>query len=172
MTSFIARKLLLAVAATCLTAIPSFAQNAGGPYIEHVDLKINEPVLVADTTLTPGNYEMLLLAHSDFRVVQIYNLDTHKPVATIDANHTHMIPNRTAGQQLEYWETPAGSPAALRAWFWPGDHNGVEFPYPAKFEAALAQAKVEALNASRRKTATPQTNGAAGQSAGESATGR
>ncbi len=84
---------------------------------------------------------MLLLAHSDYRVVQIYNLDTHKPVATIDGNHTHMIPNRTAAQQLEYWETPAGSPAALRAWFWPGDHNGVEFPYPAKFEAELAQAK-------------------------------
>lgn len=168
MKSFYSRIFALAVAVTCFAITAVFAQ---GPFLETTKLKVNEPVLVADTTLQPGNYELRLLAHSGYRTVQIYNLDTHQAAATIDAIHEHMIPNRTAPQQLQYWETPAGSPPALRSWFWPGDHNGVEFPYPEKFEAALAHAKAQALNASRGKATTPRVNGPAHQ-APESAQGR
>ena len=37
-----------------------------------------------------------------------------------------------------FWETPAGEPRALRAWFYPGDNFGQEFPYKPKM---IAQAK-------------------------------
>jgi len=31
---------------------------------------------------------------------------------------------------LTYWESPAGQPRPIRAWFWPGDNFGQEFAYP------------------------------------------
>jgi hypothetical protein len=31
---------------------------------------------------------------------------------------------------FRFWETPAGKPKAIRAWFYPGDNFGQEFAYP------------------------------------------
>src|SRR5436305_3552807 len=42
--------------------------------------------------------------------------------------------------QCAFWETPAGVPKAVRAWFYPGDNFGQEFPYPKKLVAQLASA--------------------------------
>jgi outer membrane biosynthesis protein TonB len=36
------------------------------------------------------------------------------------------------------WETPAGQPAALRAWFYPGDNFGQEFAYSKEKWAQMA----------------------------------
>lgn len=38
-----------------------------------------------------------------------------------------------------FWETPAGQPKALRAWFYPGDNFGQEFQYPEEELQRLAQ---------------------------------
>jgi LPXTG-motif cell wall-anchored protein len=37
-----------------------------------------------------------------------------------------------------FWEVPAGQPAALRAWFYPGDNFGQEFAYPKQKAAEIA----------------------------------
>src|SRR5436305_6788581 len=42
--------------------------------------------------------------------------------------------------QCAFWETPAGVPKAVRAWFYPGDNFGQEFAYPKKLVAQLASA--------------------------------
>src|SRR6185437_374088 len=40
-----------------------------------------------------------------------------------------------------FWETPAGVPKAVHAWFYPGDNYGQAFAYPKKLVAQLASAR-------------------------------
>ncbi len=105
-------------------------------------LTINEPIQVRDTMLQPGQYVFKLVdSSSDRHIVQIFNGDQTHLIDTILA-----IPNyrlNPEGRQFAFYETPAGSAKALRAWFYPGDNFGQEFPYPkhlAMMEPAAALA--------------------------------
>jgi hypothetical protein len=73
-----------------------------------------------------------------FKLVESSN-DRHIVIIKNDReNHTYAtifaVPNykvRQSGKTvLSFWETPAGQPKALRAWFYPGDSFGQEFLYP------------------------------------------
>lgn len=101
---------------------------------------INEPVIAGNKVLNPGTYVWKLLnSPSDRHIVQIFDKDQRHVEATILA-----IPNerlQPAGDtQFTFWETPAGVPKAVRAWFYPGDMTGQEFAYPKKLVAQLASA--------------------------------
>jgi outer membrane biosynthesis protein TonB len=71
-------------------------------------------------------------------------------VQIFDKDQTHLeetilaIPNYrlqpTGNTRFAFWETPAGVPKAVRAWFYPGDNFGQEFTYPKKLVAQLASA--------------------------------
>jgi LPXTG-motif cell wall-anchored protein len=93
-------------------------------------LTINQPMQVRDTVLEPGQYVFKLLnSDSDRHIVQIFNGDQSHLIDTVLA-----IPNYrlqvTGHSRFVMWETPSGSVNALRAWFYPGDNFGQEFPYP------------------------------------------
>jgi hypothetical protein len=97
-------------------------------------LTVNQPIQVEDTLLQPGKYVFKLLdSQSDRHVVQIFNADQSQIINTVLA-----IPKQrmepTGDSQFSFWETPAGSAKALRAWFYPGDTIGNEFPYPAHLQ--------------------------------------
>jgi hypothetical protein len=104
-------------------------------------ITIDEPMQLPTTTLQPGTYVIRLLAGSfaDRHTVQFFDKDEKHIITTIEA-----IPNerlRPAGKSVfAFWETPAGQPKALRAWFYPGDNFGQEFAYP-KDEAARISAR-------------------------------
>ena len=51
-----------------------------------------------------------------------------------------IVTKPTGKSTFQFWETPAGQPKAMRAWFYPGDNFGQEFAYPKT--AAVAIAKV------------------------------
>jgi hypothetical protein len=70
-------------------------------------------------------------------IVQIFNEDQTKLEATILAFNNYRL-EPTEKTVLQYWETPAGSPPALRAWFFPGDNYGQEFAYPKEMAETLA----------------------------------
>jgi LPXTG-motif cell wall-anchored protein len=103
-------------------------------------ITIDEPMQLPTTTLQPGTYVIRLLATSaaDRHTVQFFDKDEKRIITTIEA-----IPNervRPTGKSVfAFWETPAGQPKALRAWFYPGDNFGQEFAYP-KDEAARISA--------------------------------
>ncbi len=104
-------------------------------------ITIDEPMQLPTTTLQPGTYVIRLLATSaaDRHTVQFFDKDQKHLITTIEA-----IPNervRPTGKSVfAFWETPAGQPKALRAWFYPGDNFGQEFAYP-KDEAARISAR-------------------------------
>src|SRR5436309_2429610 len=106
---------------------------------KHTFLTFSGPVQVPGATLPAGTY-MFKLAdlQSNRHVVQIFDKDGKKIYATILA-----IPD----QRLEpsdkpvvmFAETPAGTPAAVKAWFYPGDTIGDEFVYPRREAIRIAQ---------------------------------
>ncbi len=104
-------------------------------------ITIDEPMQLPTTTLQPGTYVIRLLPTSsaDRHTVQFFDKDQKHLITTIEA-----IPNervRPTGKSVfAFWETPAGQPKALRAWFYPGDNFGQEFAYP-KDEAARISAR-------------------------------
>lgn len=129
------RKILLFTAAVCMAVCPLSA----GPWDKLTKLDIKETILVPGKQLPPGKYVMKLMeSQSNRHIVMIYNEDQSKLEATILA-----IPNNrlqpTGDTVLKYWETPAGVPPALRAWFYPGDNFGQEFAYPKAMAAELSR---------------------------------
>lgn len=93
-------------------------------------LTVNQPIQIVDTYLDPGTYVLKLdRSPSDRHIVRIYNADENHLYNTVFAIPNYRL-RPTGNSQFTFWETPAGSARALRAWFWPGDNFGQEFPYP------------------------------------------
>jgi hypothetical protein len=93
-------------------------------------LTVNEAVQVPGAILQPGTYVMKLLdSLSDRHIVCIMNEKQNEVITTVLAipNYRLKLTDKT---QFLFWETPAGNPRALRAWFYPGDNFGQEFAYP------------------------------------------
>lgn len=104
-------------------------------------LTVNQPIQVRDRLLEPGKYVFKLLdSNSDRHIIQIFNADQSHIVDTIMAIPNYRL-QPTGDSRFAFWETPNGSARALRAWFYPGDNFGQEFPYPkhlAVLETAAA----------------------------------
>jgi hypothetical protein len=91
---------------------------------------ITEPLEVPGAVLQPGKYVFKLVESSNDRhIVIIKNQRENHTYATIFAVPNYKV-RRTGKTVLSFWETPAGQPKALRAWFYPGDNYGQEFLYP------------------------------------------
>jgi hypothetical protein len=93
-------------------------------------ITISEPLQIPGATLTPGKYVFKLMDSSSNRhIVLVCSEDETKVINTILA-----VPNQrlqpTGKSEFGFWEMPAGSTAALRSWFYPGDNAGQEFAYP------------------------------------------
>lgn len=101
---------------------------------------VNEPIIAGNKVLDPGTYVWKLMdSPSDRHVVQIFDKDQRHLEETILAIPNYRL-QPTGHSQFSFWETPAGVPKAVRAWFYPGDNFGQEFAYPKKLVAQLASA--------------------------------
>jgi LPXTG-motif cell wall-anchored protein len=97
-------------------------------------LTVNEPIQIRDTLLQPGQYVMKLYdSQSDRHTVEIFNRDQSHIINTILAIPTQRF-RPTGHTQFTFWETPPGTPRAMRSWYYPGDTIGNEFPYPAHLQ--------------------------------------
>jgi hypothetical protein len=89
--------------------------------------------------LPAGTYVFRLLdALSDRNVVQIFNKDESHLYATILAIPNYRL-KATDKTFMPFAERAAGSPQAIRAWFYPGDTFGQEFVYPKTRAVELAR---------------------------------
>lgn len=112
---------------------------------------VNEPIIAGTKVLEPGTYVWKLLdSQSDRHVVQIFDRDQRHLEQTILAMPNYRL-QPSGKSQFSFWETPAGVPKAVRAWFYPGDNFGQEFAYPKKLVAQLASTAPVPLPASYRE---------------------
>lgn len=89
--------------------------------------------------LPPGTYVFKILdSQSNRHIVQIFNEDETTVYATILAIPNYRL-KTTDKSVILFGERPAGQPAALRGWFYPGRNWGEEFVYPKVRAAELAK---------------------------------
>jgi len=101
-------------------------------------ITVNEPIQVPGKVLPPGKYVMKLLdSPSNRHIVQIFNEREDQLQTTILALPNYRL-QPTGETEFQWWETPAGQPRALRAWFYPGDNFGQEFAYPKNEAVRIA----------------------------------
>jgi hypothetical protein len=101
-------------------------------------ITVNEAIQVPGKVLQPGRYVMRLMeSPSNRHIVQIFNDREDQLQTTVLAIPNYRL-QPTGNTEFQWWETPAGQPRALRAWFYPGDNFGQEFAYPKTEAMAIA----------------------------------
>jgi hypothetical protein len=127
-------------AASCL-GLASFAlapSAMADQWNKKTIITVGETVQVPGKVLQPGKYVMRLLdSPSNRHIVQIFNESEDQLQTTILAIPNYRL-QPTGKTEFQWWETPAGQPKALRAWFYPGDNFGQEFAYPKNEAVAIA----------------------------------
>lgn len=116
----------------------------------------SQPIEVPGQVLPAGTYTFTIHDSLGSRnIVQIWNEDKTQLITTILAIHNYRL-ERTGETVITFHERPAGTPQALKAWFYPGHNYGVEFAYPEKRAMEIAQAAQEVVVAETEE-ATPET---------------
>jgi hypothetical protein len=101
-------------------------------------ITVNEAIQVPGKVLQPGRYVMRLAeSQSNRHIVHIYNEREDQLQTTVLAIPNYRL-QPTGKTEFQWWETPAGQPRAMRAWFYPGDNFGQEFAYPKSEAVAIA----------------------------------
>jgi hypothetical protein len=146
------RRLLMAVASGCIFLTAALADS----WDKKTVLTVNEPILVPGATLQPGKYVVKLVdSMANRHIVRIFNEGEDQVITTVLAIPNYRL-TPTGTTQFMFWETPAGNPPAIRAWFYPGDNFGQEFAYPKGLAAKIATTVAEPVPAYEPTTAEPE----------------
>src|SRR6202163_1738938 len=98
------------------------------------------PVEIPGQVLSPGTYVFKLAdSSSDRNIVQVFSKDEKHLYGTFLSIPDQRL--RPIGKPIiTFDERAAGSPEAVRAWFYPGDDFGHQFVYPKEKAVLLAKA--------------------------------
>ena len=156
------RFLVSAGAASILMSV-----NAAGAFAQSMvvdsrtEFTFNAPVELPGTTLPPGTYVFRFAdPNTSRKVMQVFDKASNKTYGlylTISAQR----PQPSDEAELRFLETPAGKPAAVKTWWYPGNSIGREFIYPKEQARRLAMAtnttvlttKEETVSAEQMQTA-------------------
>jgi hypothetical protein len=134
-------KSLLILACAGIVGVAVIPRLRADEWNKRTTVTLNQPIIAGNKVLEPGTYVWKLMdSPSNRNIVRIYNQDGSKLETTILAIPNYRL-KASGNTQFEFWETPAGVPKAVRAWFYPGDNFGQEFAYPKKLVAQLASAR-------------------------------
>ena len=115
----------------CLSGTAVFLSNAkAGEVHKKTIVSFSAPVELPGITLPAGTYVFKLVdPYSHPIIVQVFSEDEKTFYASIRAIPDYRL-ERTADTVIEFEETESGTPPAIKAWFYPGQHYGYEFIYP------------------------------------------
>jgi hypothetical protein len=102
-------------------------------------LKFSEPVMVPGATLQAGSYVFELADPvSSHHTVRIMSEDGSRQIAVV-----HAVPLKRMDPKgdvvMKFEPTDAGSPPAIKAWFYPGSIYGHQFIYPEEQAREIAE---------------------------------
>lgn len=102
--------------------------------------KFSQPVEIPGRVLNRGTYVFKLAdSQADRNVVEVFNKKENHLYGIFLTIPDHRLKPR-GKPIITFEERAAGSPEAVRAWFYPGDTYGHEFVYPKVKAVALAKA--------------------------------
>ena len=147
-----------ACAAAMLTAMsvaPARAQ--GGPMDARTEFTFNQPVEMPNVTLPPGTYIFRFVdATAGKKVMQVQAKDASNKTYGMFMTISAQRPKPSDEAELRFLETPAGQPAAVKTWWYPGNTIGREFIYPRAQARRLAKATNEPVLAAKAETVTSE----------------
>ena len=120
-------------------------------------VRFSRPVEVPGQVLPAGKYVFKLAdSQADRRIVQIFNEDRTKVLATILATADYRM-EPTDKTVISMEERRSGSPEAVGSWFYPGDNYGSKFVYPAErmVLATNTQPKTQSSSSATEKKTEP-----------------
>ena len=131
--------LLPAVAAAVFAVLPASPARAD-TWDQLTYFTFSAPVEIPGVALPAGTY-MFKLADADAsrKVVRVLSKDGSKVYATFFTIPEERL-TPTDKPMVTFGETPAGTPEAIKAWFYPGDTLGHEFVYPKDQAERIAAA--------------------------------
>ena len=139
----------------CLVAAPVSAQ----PLDKRTLFTFSGPVTLPGVTLPAGQYLFRLAEpNNSSKVVQVLNADGTTPYGLFFTLPAERV-EPAATPEVRFLETAAGTPAAIRTWWYPGERAGYEFIYPKDQARRLAMgASQPVLTTQASTTTTEQTN--------------
>src|SRR3984885_14688054 len=127
------------VASACLLA-SMLPQAKADDWDQKTTFTFSGPLEIPGPALSAGTYVFKLAdSASDRSVVQVFNQDQNHFYGTFLTIPDYRL--KPAGKPIiTFDERAAGSPEAVRAWFYPGENYGHEFVYPKAKAVQLAKA--------------------------------
>ncbi len=152
----------VAIFVLCLMATAIAPVTNAQTYNKKTIVTFNQPVEIPGVgaqVLPPGRYVFKLVDSMSSRdILQIFNEEETHVYATILAIPNYRL-KPTTETVIGFKERAAGSPQALKAWFYPGDTFGQEFVYPKARAIEIAKEANEpvlAMPTEMAKELTPQ----------------
>jgi hypothetical protein len=136
------RLFISACAAAMLTAFSAApAQAQGQPIDSRTEFTFNQQVELPGVTLPAGTYVFRFVDGTTGRkVMQVQAKDASSKTYGMFLTISAQRPQASDNAELRFLETPAGQPAAVKTWWYPGNTIGREFIYPKSQARRLAQA--------------------------------
>ena len=134
----IKKALWIGIALSVFACLPAASARADD-WTKETKITFSQPVDIAGHVLVAGTYMFKMADANDRHVVQIFTADGKKVLATVMTIPDYRL-KATNQTVIKFREVPAGSPEAVRAWFYPGRTIGEEFIYPKLRARELAKA--------------------------------
>ena len=132
---------------TVLTVSMALPSAKADEWNKETVLTFSAPVAIPGSTLPAGKYIFRLADDETNRdIVQVFSEDNDELLATILAIPAYRL-DPSPETIVTFEERPAGSPQAIRQWFYPGETSGVEFVYAETSDADETQAVEETSSA-------------------------
>lgn len=122
------RKYFLTASILALSVMGLFAPTVkADEWNKQTNITINQPIEVEGTVIPAGSYVLKLVdLPSERHLVSILNAQENGVVAAVFT--TPIYRSQPADKsEFKFYESEAGRPPALHAWFYPGDSAGFEF---------------------------------------------
>jgi len=119
--------------------VPAAQAQSTFERITHVTF--SAPVQIPGRVLPAGEYvfQLDILPSNETSIVEIRDKNGEKTLATLLTIADYRL-TPTGKTVILFRERPGNAPAALRAWFYPGENFGHEFAYPMREATQLAAA--------------------------------
>jgi hypothetical protein len=127
--------------ALCCAAVMTamFAPGArADDYDKKTILTFSGAVQIPGKTLPAGSYVFKLADTSDRHIVRVFDKTEKTLIATLMARPNQRM-EVTDKPVVMFSERPAGSPQAIKVWYYPGEHIGNEFIYPKRQAMRIAK---------------------------------
>jgi hypothetical protein len=138
----------------CLMEANGFAQT----YDKRTLFTFSGPIALPGVTLPAGQYLFRLAdPGSSRKVVQVLSADGKTPYGMFFSLPAERV-EPASTPEVQFMETASGMPAAIKAWWYPGERSGYEFMYPKDQARRLAQGAGQPVLTTPAQTTAPASN--------------